>query len=105
MRGINYENGYLVMLLSSVINDKKILLFRIGRFIGRTFLKLAEFHDIISPIYYGVLGLGKRNLAERDSEEFYRKYHKELLLGEGYKDALEVIAWQMEKNKINGDCC
>lgn len=88
------------MLLSSVINDKKIFIPR-RQIYWENILKLAEFHDIISPIYYGVLGLEKE-ISESDSEKFYMKYHKELLLGEGYKDAQEVIAWQMEKNKING---
>lgn len=100
MRGISYENRYLVILLSSVINEKKISIPR-RQIYWQEMLKLAEFHQVISPVYYGLLGLEKE-VSDRVAENFYAKYHKELVIGEAYRDAMEVIAWQMNKNKIRG---
>lgn len=98
MRGINYENRYLVILLSSVLNKRKIAVPH-KQIHWQEVFKLAEFHHVVSPVYYGILGQEKE-LADGDSDEFYRKYHKELVLGEAYRDALEVILWQLKRNGI-----
>lgn len=102
MRVISYENRYLVMLLSSVINNKKAVVPR-KQLNWREILKLAEFHHIISPVYYGTLGMEK-GLSNVETEQFYDKYHREILLGEGYNNALEVILWQMQRHGIPGYC-
>lgn len=88
------------MLLSSVINEKKVVVPR-KQLNWREVLKLAEFHHIISPVYYGTLGMEK-GLSGAETEQFYDKYHREILLGEGYRNALEVILWQMHRNGIPG---
>lgn len=100
MRGISYENRYLVMVLSSVINGKKVAVPRKG-ISWRELLRLAEFHRVVSPVYYGTLGVEKA-LSAADEEAFYRKYHKEILLEESYKNALEVILWQMNRHQVQG---
>lgn len=100
MRVISYENRYLVMLLSSVINEKKTVVPR-RQINWREILKLAEFHRIVSPVYYGTLGMEK-GLSDAETEQFYDKYHREILLGEGYKNVLEVILWQMQRYGIPG---
>lgn len=99
-RGINYENTYLVMLLSAVINNKKIAVPR-KRFQWQEILKLAEFHHVINPVYYGILGLEKK-VSEEEAEKFYMKYRRELLTGAAYKNAREVIEWQLKRHGING---
>ncbi|WP_251388135.1 nucleotidyltransferase family protein [Mediterraneibacter agrestimuris] len=100
VRVISYENRYLVMLLSSVINEKKAVVPR-RKLNWREILKLAEFHRIVSPVYYGSLGMEK-GLSNAETEQFYDKYHREILLGEEYKNALEVILWQMQRYGIPG---
>ena len=64
-------------------------------------MRLAEFHRVVSPVYYGTLGVEKA-LSAADEEAFYRKYHKEILLEESYKNALEVILWQMNRHQVQG---
>ena len=100
MRGISYENRFLVMVLSSVINGKKVAVPRKG-ISWRELLRLAEFHRVVSPVYYGTLGVEK-TLSAADEETFYSKYHKEVLLEESYKNALEVILWQMNRHQVQG---
>lgn len=88
------------MLLSAVINEKKPAVPR-KRLQWREILKLAEFHKVVSPVYYGILGLEKE-ISGSEAEKFYGKYHKELLTGEAYKDAGEVIEWQLAQQGIHG---
>ena len=64
-------------------------------------MRLAEFHRVVSPVYYGTLGVEK-TLSAADEETFYSKYHKEVLLEESYKNALEVILWQMNRHQVQG---
>lgn len=88
------------MLLSAVINEKKPAVPR-KRLQWREILKLAEFHKVVTPVYYGILGLEKE-ISGSESEKFYGKYRKELLTGEAYKDAEEVIEWQLAQQGIHG---
>lgn len=88
------------MLLSAVINEKKPAVPR-KRLQWREILKLAEFHKVVTPVYYGILGLEKE-ISGSESEKFYGKYRKELLAGEAYKDAEEVIEWQLAQQGIHG---
>ena len=74
MRAINYENRYLVILLSSVLNKRKIVVPH-KQIRWQEVLKLAEFHHVVSPVYYGILGQEKE-LADGDLDKFYSKYHK-----------------------------
>lgn len=100
VRRISYENGFIILLLSSIMNKKKISLPR-RHIYWENVLKLAEYHNVVSPVYYAILGLEKE-ISREDADKFYMKYKKELLLGEQYRNAQEVIAWQMQKHKISG---
>lgn len=90
----------MVMLLSAVINKKRIAVPR-KRFHWQEILKLAEFHHVINPVYYGILGLEKK-VSESEAEKFYRKYRKERLIGDAYHEAREVIEWQLKRYGIPG---
>lgn len=98
VRSIRYENRYLVTVLSSVINEKKAAVPR-KKIAWGELLKIADFHHVINPLYYGTLGLEK-TISSAEQEELYRKYHKEILLEESYKSALEAILWQMNRHGI-----
>lgn len=96
---INYETRYLLMLLAAIINQDKVKNPR-RQVNWEMILKLAEYHYIVNPIYYGMLGIEK-DVSKDCAERFYQKYKKELLLGESYIQAEEVIIWQLERHKIH----
>ncbi len=88
------------MLLSAVINQKPVHISR-RPVQWETFLRLTDFHNIIAPIYHGILGIEKE-VSEDFQERFYQKYKKEILLGDTYRDVEEVILWQLERHQIRG---
>lgn len=96
---INYETRYLLILLAAIINQDKVKNPR-RQVNWEMILKLAEYHYIVNPIYYGMLGIEKA-VSKDCAERFYQKYKKELLLGESYIQAEEVIIWQLERHKIH----
>lgn len=89
----------MLVLLKAIVNQEPIQIPR--RHINwEIILKVSEFQNIVSIIYYGILGLEKE-ISEDSTEQFYQKYKKELLLHRSYKDAKEVIMWQLERHKIH----
>lgn len=88
-----------MVLLAAIVNQDKIKNPR-RQVNWETILKLAEYHYIVNPIYYGMLGIEKE-VTKDWAERFYQKYKKELLLGESYINAEEVIIWQLERHKIH----
>lgn len=95
---IKYESRYLLILLNAVINQKPAQTVR-RQVNWRTTLKISDFHNVTSLVYHGMLGMQKE-VSEECEEELYQKYRRELLLRDSYKDAQEVIMWQMEKHGI-----
>lgn len=98
-KDINYETRYLLMLLAAIINQDKIKNPR-RQLNWETLLKVADYQNIVVPIYCGMLGVEKE-VADDFAERFHQKYQKELLLRESYLNAEEVIAWQLETHKIH----
>lgn len=89
----------MLILLMAVINQKPLQMSR--RHIGWEIIsKASDFHNVINIIYLGMLGIEK-NISEECRQEFYQSYQKELLLRKSYKNAEEVIMWQLEKHGID----
>lgn len=99
-RPINYEIGFILILLKAVINQKPSQPLR-KQVNWDTVLKVSDFQNIISLVYHGMLGLEKE-ASEECQYTFYQKYKKELLLRESYISVEEVIMWQLEKHRIHG---
>lgn len=97
---INYEVSYLMILLKAVMNQKPVQnLTRPANW--EKFLKAADFQNVTSIAYLGMLGRQQEFVKEYE-EQFYQKYKKSLLLNDAYKSVEEVLVWQMEKHKIHG---
>lgn len=90
----------MLILLSAVINQKPVHISR-RQVQWETFLRLTDFHNIVAPIYHGILGIEKE-VSEDFQERFYQKYKKEILLGDTYRSVEEVILWQLERNQVKG---
>ncbi len=97
---INYEVAYLMILLKAAINQKPVQNPR-RPVDWKKFLKAADFQDVTSIAYLGMLG-HQQEFGKEYEEQFYQKYKKCLLLNESYKSIEEVLVWQMEKHKIHG---
>lgn len=96
---INYEIRYMLMLLKSIINQSPIQLLR--RSVNwERILSVSDYQNVMNLVYMGILGLEKE-ISEECAQQFYQKYKKELLLYESYKNAEEVILWQLEKHEID----
>lgn len=96
---INYEIRYMLILLMAVINQKPLQMSK--RHIGWEIIsKASDFHNVINIIYLGMLGIEK-DISEDCRLQFYQSYKKELLLRKSYKDAEEVIMWQLERHGID----
>lgn len=87
------------MLLAAIINQEKIKNPR-RQLNWDTILRLADYQHVVVPIYCGMLGVEKE-VSDDFQDRFHQKYKKELLLRESYLSAEEVIAWQLETNKIH----
>lgn len=95
---INYEERYIFMLLASVINQTEIKVLR-KKVNWEQILKISDFQNIVTPIYYGSLGLEK-DASKEYMEKFYQKYKKQLLLGESYRSIEQAVRWQLERYEI-----
>lgn len=62
--------------------------------------KYIDHHNVTSLVYYAILGTEKEE-AEKQEQELYKKYKKELLLGKEYHQAEETIIWQLEQNHVH----
>lgn len=96
---INYETRYIMMMVKNVINRKAAPIIK-QRVNWENILKASDYQRVFSIIYYGMLGIEKE-MSKRCEEQFYYRYRRELLLGESYKSAEEVIWWQLERHRIH----
>lgn len=86
------------MLLTAIINQKTLQPPR--RYVKwETVLKVSDYQKVINIIYLGILGIEKE-ISEECEEQFFQSYKKELLLRESYRNAEEVIMWQLERYGI-----
>ena len=62
-------------------------------------MKSSDYQRVINIVYLGILGIEKE-ISEECEEQFFQSYKRELLLRESYRNAEEVIMWQMERHGI-----
>lgn len=96
---INYESRYMMILLKDVINGRPVQNLK-RRINWETMLKTCDYHNISNPVYFGMIGIEK-NISSDCEARFYQRYKKEMLLGDSYDSAQEVILWQLEKHRIH----
>lgn len=99
MIAINYEERYIFMLLKAVISQTKVQTLR-KRVDWEQILKISDYHDITTVVYYGMLGIEK-HASKECLDEFYKKYRKQLLLKKTYISAEEALRWQLERHEIH----
>lgn len=99
MIAINYEERYIFMLLTAVINQTEIRTLR-KQVNWDDALRISDFHNVLNIVYYGILGIEK-DASEACMDEFYQKYRKHLLLQNTYISAEQTIRWQLERHKIH----
>ncbi len=96
---INYEIRYMLMLLAAIINQKPVQLLR--RHVSwEKILKISDYQNVVNIVYLGILGIEKV-ISEECETQFYQSYRRVLLLRGEYKNAEEVIMWQLEKHGID----
>lgn len=89
----------MLMLLSAIINQKPVQTLR-RHVRWETISDIADYQNIVSLLYFGMLGVEKE-ISEDCREMIYQNYRRELLLGQSYKKAEEVIMWQLERYGID----
>lgn len=89
----------MLMLLKAIINQTPVQSLR--RPVNwERIISVSDYQNVINLVYRGSLGLEKE-MSEDCGLQFYQKYKKALLLYESYKNAEEVIIWQLEKHGID----
>lgn len=90
----------MMILLKDVINGRPVQSLK-RRVNWEIMLKTCDYQNISNPIYFGMIGIEK-NISADCEARFYQRYKKEMLLGESYNSAEEVILWQLEKYRVHG---
>lgn len=89
----------MLMLLTAILDQKPVQTLR--RYVRwETILEVADYQNVINLVYPGMLGIEK-DISEDCQEQFYQKYRRELLIQQSYKNAEEVIIWQLEQHGID----
>ena len=97
MNVLQQDRRYLLLLVSAVMNQKKVPVMSGSLMPWRTIYRLAE---VANLCWLGILGLS----SEMDKEIkglFYESYQRELKNVPGYQSAEEVLHWQLERKKIH----
>lgn len=94
-----YEARYLLSVVSAIINQTDIP--RSVRSLDwENIYKLAEYHEVAHIVYLVILGI-EDEIDSRWRKLFREKYEESLLSQERYRNAAEVVMWQLKQNKIH----
>ena len=100
MNVLQQDRRYLLLLVSAVMNQKKVPVMSGSLMPWRTIYRLADTNQVANLCWLGILGLS----SEIDKEIkglFYESYQRELKNVPGYQSAEEVLHWQLERKKIH----
>lgn len=100
MNVLQQDRRYLLLLVSAVMNQKKVPVMSGSLMPWRTIYRLADTNQVANLCWLGILGLS----SEMDKEIkglFYESYQRELKNVPGYQSAEEVLHWQLERKKIH----
>lgn len=100
MQDAKFETRYLLALLSAVVNEKKPPV-SVRRVDWESLFKIADFQNVANVAYYGILALDDE-IPDVWRERFFEKYQESVIESERLQSAIEVLTWQLERNKI--DC-
>ncbi len=94
-----YEARYLLSLISAIINQTDIP--RSVRSLNwENIYKLCEYHKVAHIVYLATLGL-EEDIARKWKDLFHERYGESLLSQERFRNAAEVVMWQLKQNKIH----
>ncbi len=100
MNVLQQDRRYLLLLVSAVMNQKKVPAMSGSLMPWRTIYRLADINQVANLCWLGILGLS----SEIDKEIkglFYESYQRELKNVSGYQSAEEVLIWQLERKQIH----
>ncbi len=100
MNVLQQERRYLLLLVSAVLNQKKVPIMSNSLMPWRTIYRLADTNQVANLCWLGVLGLGVETEKETKAL-FYESYQRELKNVSGYQSAEKVLIWQLEHKKIH----
>lgn len=94
-----YEARYLLSAVSAIINQTDIP--RSVRSLNwENICKLAEYHKVAHIVYLVTLGVDDE-IDQKWKKLFHEKYAESLLSQERYRNAAEMVMWQLKKNKLH----
>ena len=94
-----YEARYLLSVVASIINQTDIP--RSVRTLNwENIYKMAEYHKVAHIVYLVTLGI-EDDIDRKWKKLFREKYEESLLSQERYRNAAEVVMWQLKQNKIH----
>lgn len=100
MNVLQQERRYLLLLVSAVMNQKKIPVLSGSLLPWRTIYRLADANQVANLCWLGILGLSTE-IEKEIKDLFYESYQRELKNVSGYRSAEEVLIWQLERNQIH----
>ena len=100
MNELQQERRYLLLLVSAVLNQKKVPVMSGSLMPWRTIYRLADTNQVANLCWLGVLGLGPETEKEIKTL-FYESYQRELKNVPGYQSAEKVLVWQLEHRRIH----
>lgn len=95
-----YEERYLMLLLSSVMN-KKTAPEPIRQLDWEKIFRLSDYHHVAHVVYYGIMGLDQ-NIPGKIQKRFFDKYLEAVFRTERLQAAEKEILTLMERGGING---
>ena len=99
MNVLQQERRYLLLLVSAVMNQKKVPVMSGSLMPWRTIYRLADTGQVANLCWLGILGLSSE-IDKELKELFYESYLRELKNVSGYQNAEEVLRWQLERKQI-----
>ncbi len=94
-----YEARYLLSMVSAIINQTEIPR-SVRRLDWEHIYRLADYHKVAHILYLATLGLDEE-IAQKWKTLFREKYEESLLSQERFRNAAEVVMWQLKQNKIH----
>lgn len=100
MNVLQQERRYLLLLVSAVMNQKKVPVMSGSLMPWRTIYRLADTNQVANLCWLGILGLSSE-IDKEVKDLFYESYQRELKNVFGYQGAQEVLRWQLERKQIH----
>lgn len=94
-----YEARYLLSIVSAIINQTEIPR-SVRKLNWENIYKLSEYHKVAHIMYLATLGL-EEDIAPKWKQLFRERYEESLMSQERFRNAAEVVMWQLKQNKIH----